>query len=68
MSIEIIAEIANAHQGNYKEALRLGLAADGQMLMQLSIKFILLKNFYQKIIQDMIILKNNLSQKNNGLT
>ncbi len=28
MSIEIIAEIANAHQGNYKEALRLGLAAD----------------------------------------
>ena len=28
MSIEIIAEIANAHQGNYKEALKLGLAAD----------------------------------------
>ena len=28
MSIEIIAEIANAHQGNYKEAFRLGLAAD----------------------------------------
>ena len=29
MSIEIIAEIANAHQGNYKEALKLGLAAYG---------------------------------------
>lgn len=28
MSIEIIAEVANAHQGNYKEALKLGLAAD----------------------------------------
>lgn len=27
MNIEIIAEIANAHQGNYKEALKLGLAA-----------------------------------------
>ena len=27
MSIEIIAEVANAHQGNYKRALELGLAA-----------------------------------------
>ena len=29
MSVKIIAEIANAHQGNYKEALKLGLAAYG---------------------------------------
>ena len=29
MSIEIIAEIANAHQGNYKKALKLGLAGYG---------------------------------------
>ena len=27
MSVKIIAEIANAHQGNYKKALKLGLAA-----------------------------------------
>ena len=27
MSVEIIAEIANAHQGNFKDALKLGIAA-----------------------------------------
>ena len=50
MSIEIIAEIANAHQGNYKEALD-WFSCGQSNADAIKYQIYLPKNFYQKIIK-----------------
>ena len=63
MSIEIIAEIANAHQGNYKEALKLGLAAYGSNADAIKYQIYFAEEFLSKDHQDINILKTIIHQK-----
>ena len=63
---EIIAEIANAHQGNPTTAIKLAKSAKNSGADAVKFQIYFADDFISKIILDLIILKNNLFQKLSG--
>ena len=61
--VEIIAEIANAHQGNPLEAIRLAKAAYNSGADSVKFQVYFADDFISKITQDTNISKNNLYKK-----